>query len=282
MLGKPDIYIDGLKNAVLSGNWNLGKEDVAILQGRRTSCGLSYVLVSIFPDPLVLDVGDCKGNLIFQFYLDGIAIMAPDRAIPQAWFYKQHHLSQVELIKDKSALSGYSIMLPGDVVAKEIKPNVAPVVTQPAKIQVTSPPPIESNTMGTGKPIAPTSPTVIPTPMAPRFIEPPESLKPMASFTPPVNDVVPREEKIVLQTNDNYQVQFLAESSEVNAQNKMDLWKTRYPDLFNNRNSRVIHTILNGKDYWRLRFVNISTHQEAIDICNLIQKKGQECFVPND
>lgn len=377
MAGRPDIYIDGLKKPVLSGNWSLGKEDVAILQGTRNSCGLSYVLVSIFPDPLVLDIGDCKGNLVFQFYRDGVAIIAADRPVPQAWFYKQKHLSRVDLIKDVNATSGYNIILPGGIVTKEVKedkdiipPAVVapvssvsvptpppvlqlPVVTTPSpvpaevkldiqpapKVNVeqsqleikygkfhdglqTEPvtpvivtpmvptPPVTSNTPSITLPVAPqpvvsTIPVVTEKPLAPveapakpsRLIEPAEPyVAPQIPFESPVTEVVPRQPPSQLaevpktsmtdRVQDTsqitgYEVQFLAEASQANAETKMDFYKGRFPDLFTSHESAIRYAVINDKQYWRLRFINLPTYQDALNLCSVIRSRGLDCFVPN-
>ncbi|MBD5398133.1 hypothetical protein HDR60_01340 [bacterium] len=147
------------------------------------------------------------------------------------------------------------------------------------------------------KPATPAKP-VVKTPAKPQTAKQPaktETKKP-APVAKPKSELKPSvPEKEIIETKTNipgevelslvtpatgiWNVQLVSTSSESAAQNEWENLSKKYPAILGGKSHTVSKTEINGKTYYRLRVSNISTSDEATNICNQLKTYQLSCFV---
>lgn len=76
-----------------------------------------------------------------------------------------------------------------------------------------------------------------------------------------------------------WNVQLTSTSSQEAAQNEWNNLQKKYPSILGNKSHTITTTEVNGKTYYRLRVSNISSSEEATQLCNQLKAYKLSCFV---
>ena len=80
-------------------------------------------------------------------------------------------------------------------------------------------------------------------------------------------------------TTGTWNVQLTSTSSKEAAQKEWDNLKKKYPTILGNKSYTITNTQVNGKTYYRLRVSNLSSSDEATELCNQLKAYKLSCFV---